>query len=593
MKVPTEVLVAAFSAFQRYCQDPSEENRRDAYQFVDLIEAFEVFEHNGVRPLATVLTQKAGASEAPTPPPALFPSPTFTQTPPTRVFRPTPRVLNQIAWATTTAIMTVVFFVLLKQFPFDSTTSPPQPIVPTKPLSSELLSPICSNTERSLGPADHLGTFRRDLGITVYEVENSGGNVLSNTVRAVIVDERGVWFGYYPQGGVDPIEGIGQYNGQSWEVCEAENLAIGQRANDMAIAENGDVWVVTDGFGVTVFDGTQWRGFTSQQGLAHDQGYTVVIEGDVVWVGTWEGVAKFDGFDWSVPYSVQRGDSLVDNHVHAIALHPAGEIWIGHIGAGISRFTVKGEWLHYSMETNPEALASNNIRGVVIDQDGSLWFATDGGGVSKFDFEGQEWTVFNTGNSSLPHNNVRSVAIDKHNRVWAATLGGVSYYDGSKWQLFSSVDVFDIAFGPTCNDCPYNDDHVWLGTTNLGLAHARIPPVSEVVKVESVDSPNEVFPGEQFTPRVTVRVLPGYELGEGDGLFYTGLTDDTLFGAHPVIPVREVVTVGQVYEFYDYENSFKAPAEPGTYASVWRVWQDGRYVGPEIVIEFTVTTASS
>lgn len=590
MMVPKDVLVLALLAIRNYRQDPSEENREEAFYYIELIEGLEKYEKEGVQPLIPVLEKRQIATSVSEEnieqtPLELIPSVDK------KIISLIPRPVYQLLSIVATALLTVVFLVLINERALFTPQPAASPIAtPTIASTTMELTPLCGGSERYLGPAEDLGGFRRDLGVTVYLVENSNGNILSNTVRAVAVDERGVWFGYYPQGDSTPIGEVGQFDGQSWEHCISNIALIGQRTNDITIAENGNVWIVTDGYGASVFDGSQWRSFTTEQGLAHNQTYTVVTEGEIAWIGTWEGIAKFDGQDWSVPYSVQRGDSLVDNHVHAIALHPAGEIWVGYINAGISRFTRDGEWLHYSVNSASGELASDNIRGVVVDHNGALWFATDGGGISEFDFEAQEWTIYTTDNSNLPDNSVRAVAVDKYNRVWAATQGGVVYFDGSTWQLYSEISAYDIAFGPACSTCPYNDEHVWLGTTDLGLAHARIPPISEVIRVESIEYPREVAPGEQFNPRITVRVLPGYELDGGDGLFYSGRADFDLFGAYPIIPVREVVTVGQTYEFFDYEHPFTAPENPGTYTSVWRVWHNGRYVGPEIVIEYTVTT---
>jgi len=150
-----------------------------------------------------------------------------------------------------------------------------------------------------------------------------------------------------------------------------------------------------------------------------------------------------------------------------------------------------------------------------------------------------------------------------------------------------------IAFAPTCSQCPYDDLHVWFGTLNQGLAHSRIPATSQVVQLVDVEYPKIVAPGQLFNPKVTVRVLPGYDLREQrDALFYTGSDDANLFNVHSVIEVSGVVDAGDTYTFFDYENPFLAPPEAGSYTSTWRVWQDRRYVGEEIVIEFTVSPSA-
>lgn len=494
------------------------------------------------------------------------------------------------------AVLVLVFLVLNLQDEVGSPTEPKVDDVQATEIevAASPFTPICGGDLR-IQPEVSDGDFRRELGLTSFTGQVTDNGVVSNRIRAVTIDERGVWFGYYPyQDGQNPVNGIGQYDRTSWELCKSEIVPVGENVNDIAIAPDGKTWVATDGFGVAVLDEQGWHTFTSSQGLPDDHTYSIVVDSrGVVWVATYQGVAKFDGEVWSVPYTVQDGDTIINNHVGAIAFHPNGEVWIGYLDAGLSRFTNDGEWLHYSVASHPETLASDNVRNIVMDSQGHVWIATFGGGVSQYDPATDHWTIYNTSTSNLPNNDIHTIAIDKYDRVWAATDGSVVYLDGSTWHIYAAMDALSVAFGLPCDEeCPgatWSDEHVWLGTVALGLTHSRIPQPSKVIEVVSVDYKRIVQPDEQFKPSVTVRVLPGYELKQGDGLFYAELDPANLFGAHDRIAVTRTVSAGQSYEFLDFDNSFTAPSEPGTYRSLWRVWASGRYVGEPIVIEFTVS----
>jgi hypothetical protein len=110
------------------------------------------------------------------------------------------------------------------------------------------------------------GTFRRDLGVTLFNVENTNGGILSNYIRAVDIDERGVWFGYFPPSDAELAEGIGLLIDKNWRLCNSQDEPVGQQVNDIAIDGAGNVWVVTDGFGVARFDGEQWEVYNHTQG---------------------------------------------------------------------------------------------------------------------------------------------------------------------------------------------------------------------------------------------------------------------------------------------------------------------------------------
>ncbi len=581
MTVPQEALVKLLIATRRFRQNPSLSTRRLFEEALEVVERYE-------------REERISVIEAPDdfhPQQPLYGG--VLELRPRK--RPVSSVMSGVISGLVAAIVVIGFlFVLLNQpgrFPV---------VVPAQAESDVLITetslvstdvPICGGSERV--PRTDSNFFRRDLAVNLFNVENEGVGVLNNTIRAIAIDEQGVWFGYYPQTGDSLVTGIGQFNRETWELCSSSDGALGQNTNDIAIDGQGNVWVATDGFGVDRYDGKEWRKYTTADGLPDNKTYTIEFSADGnVWVGTWSGVAKFDGAKWSVPYTVTDGTNLVDNHVDAIAFPPGGEIWIGYIEAGLSRFTADGEWVHYSVETTPNVLGSNAVRGIVIDNDNNVWIATAGGGISKFTSANQSWQIYTSSNSNLPHDNVRAIALDKYGRIWAATEGGVSYFNGSDWQLNFPIDALSIAFGPTCSECPYDDVHVWFGTVDQGLAHSRIPATSEVVQVVNVEYPRVVAPNQSFNPRITVRVLPGYDLREDrDALFYTGSSDANLFQAHPTILVKGVVDPGDTYTFFDYENPLIAPQEAGTYRSTWRVWQDRRYVGEEIIIEFTVSTS--
>jgi len=132
----------------------------------------------------------------------------------------------------------------------------------------------------------------------------------------------------------------------------------------------------------------------------------------------------------------------------------------------------------------------------------------------------------------------------------------------------------------------YFGDELWIDVVVQG------DPQEGDITVLSVNYPSVVAPGEQFRPEIRVRVNTGALLeSRGDMLRNT---DGNLYGAWPHVAVVGTVNTGQEYAFRFYEdNPITAPSSLGTYESRWRVWQDGRYVGPEIVIRFEVQPSGS
>ncbi len=486
---------------------------------------------------------------------------------------------------------------------------------------------VCGESNRVEASAPELW---RSQGVIPFNQDNTDRGILNDYVRAVTIDRRGVWIGYFATD-QNPANGLGQYDGSDWADCDHSGATKGN-VNAVAVDHADRVWVATEKDGVAMFDGKAWHRFTTRDGLPSDWTYGLTVDDDNnVWVATWEGVAKFDENGWSVPYTARNG-TIFDDRVHAIAFDSAGNIWVGHIDQGVSQFRSQdGTWVHHTSEKGE--IGGDKIRAIGLQKAGAdspeaVWFATETG-LSKF--EQGKWTVYRT-EDGLPSNNIQAVAFDKYNRIWAATraddsgTGGVAYLDGSNWVRYNTLSTMSLAFGPSCQDCPIDDEQVWAGTAGWGLTYSRIPYPDEAIEVSkvcfqlvrsehpepicpplievkhphviTVTYPIALAPGEKLRFEVTVVPVAGYQLREdrGDFLSYAGENDVNRFNAWPLIPVKGIVNPGQPFIFTDYNNPLVAPQLSGgelekTFTSTWRVWVHTRYAGPAIRIRFIVRTS--
>lgn len=476
------------------------------------------------------------------------------------------------------------------------------PVVVSAAATSES-APVCGETQRVSVPAPPL---LRSQGVVVHSPENTQHAVLSQWARAVLIDKRGVWAGYFAtdQGGRG---GVSQFNRVGWVDCALPGEGAERNVNALVIDAAGRLWVGSERGGVSMWTGAGWRTYRVQDGLPSNEiyGLTVDQHGNI-WASTWEGVAKFDGERWTAPYRVETR-TIFSNHAHAVAFDGAGNIWVGHIEDGVSQYRqVDGKWIHHQLGDS-DGLGGNTVRGIVVrpPMNGapeSIWFATADGGVSKF--ENGKWTVYRSA-QGLPSDSVSGVALDKYGRVWAATTRGAAYFDGNNWISYTTLPTLSIAFGPRCEGCPYGDEHIWTGTEQLGLTVSRLPyPDSplDIVSIEYYDisgallpQPLTLIPGQQFRAAITVRPRVPYQLSEerGDMLVHADADDHLRFGAYEHMAVKGVIEPGQPFTFVDYDNYFTAPSlEPGerqrTFVSTWRVWMRTRYAGPPVELAFTV-----
>lgn len=458
--------------------------------------------------------------------------------------------------------------------------------------------------------------FLPSEGVSHFTVENTKGAVRSDKVRNLAIDTRGLWIGYFPD--ESHSAGVGMYNKQEWTGCAFPTLAEPPDVNAVAIAPDGRVWVGTERNGLFVQDQEGWRQITTVDGLPSDEiyGLTIDAEGNV-WASTWEGIAKYDGERWSTPYNAENR-TIFSDHTHAIAFTDNGQIWVGHITEGVSFCCSEdGDWVHYTAEEGN--LGGNEVRSLLVrdEPDGaqSLWIGTQDGGVTRV--VNGEWTTFTVADG-LPDGGAQDFALDRYGRVWVATDGGVAYYDGSRWQVYHHLPALTVAIGPTCSECPFDDDHVWTGTVDQGLTHSRLPLPEPVVDVTEIcfesDTrdrlcPNlEVSPSgdivtatypitltanETIIPRISIAPRPPHQLQQarGDMLVNVDTRDASAVGAFRHISVEGTIESGQPNTFVDRDNPLHGPSPTRgatTYTVSWRTWYYTRFVGPVIRVRFMV-----
>lgn len=435
--------------------------------------------------------------------------------------------------------------------------------------------------------------FIYQQGVSLFKQENSSGAILNNLVRSVEINQKGLWAGYLSAPS-NKSSGITLYSKPQWFDCTIIPALQDQTINDIKTDHQGRIWIATEKAGVSTYDGQNWKTYTINDGLPSNEIFGITIDNmGNIWAATWEGAAVFSHERWDEAYSVYKG-MLQNNHLHAIAFDQAGNIWLGHINTGVSRYdNSQGIWVYYTQETGE--IAGNEVKNILVrpaqnNTDESIWIATNGG-ISRY--EAGEWVTY-TESDGLPSNHTMGLAVDRYNRVWAATEGGVAYFD-DHWTIYHTLPALDVALGYSCSTCPIDDDHVWTATRGYGLTHSRLPLPFQVIDIINVKYPKTLAPGEKFRPEITVSPRYPYTLDENRGDFLANIDQDpkNRFGAYTHVKVRGLISSGEPFTFTDYDSLFVAPnLSPNeterTFTSSWRVWMHTRYVGPPIIITFTV-----
>ena len=203
----------------------------------------------------------------------------------------------------------------------------------------------------------------------------------------------------------------------------------------------------------------------------------------LVYAATWDGMAIYDGVDWS-PIS-PAANNFGAAPVWDIEFAPDGSMWAGTI-FGLAHLKTDGEWENFY--TLNSALIDDNASSLAFGPQGRLWIGT-GNGLSVFDGQNFENHELDEG---LPNGTIQDISFDETGRAWIATEDGFSIFDGEDFQNFKTVDepfvenlISDILIHPSIG--------TWM-TTRDGLVKVTdaMTPVFETSPAWAAEV--ELFP---------------------------------------------------------------------------------------------------
>ena len=170
--------------------------------------------------------------------------------------------------------------------------------------------------------------------------------------------------------------------------------------------------------------------FGVSDGLANNVAFDVAQDKyGFIWVTTRNGIAKFDGSDFTVyrpvPPGVKRN---VAQFYQTIARSRDGNLWFCSWGNGLLKLDLATERFTFYRhdDHDPHTIAGNNVWFAFEDRDGMMWVSSQGG-LSRLDPRTGKATVYRHDPArpdSLANPIPTQVVQDKDGMLWVGTYGG-------------------------------------------------------------------------------------------------------------------------------------------------------------------------
>ncbi len=234
----------------------------------------------------------------------------------------------------------------------------------------------------------------------------------------------------------------------------AEGLAQSQ-VYCMESDQHGNLWMGTQGGGLSSFDGKVFKSYTFKEGLSSNYVESLFADGNYLWIGTRNGLTLYDGLNLKRFYPAE------ELQLSVTAFHRIGNENL-LIGTSSGVYIYDGE--KFLKKELFKRLRNSYITGFLEDSKGDLW-VTSKNGILRIS-EGK--SHFYNQSQSLDSEEVTSLVEDKSGNIWFGTLGGIELWNGKSFQKIKQKDGLssDLIWDVFLDD----DGRVWIGTQDAGIS---------------------------------------------------------------------------------------------------------------------------
>ena len=283
----------------------------------------------------------------------------------------------------------------------------------------------------------------------------------------------------------------------------------------------------------------RFQHITSEQGLSQNTiGCMLQDSRGFMWFGTWNGLDRYDGYNFLTFKSENQQGGLSNNFIYSICEDKEGNIWAGTKN-GLNKIDHQTNaittFIHDPDLAN--SISGNTINALYCDRNGSVWVGTSTNGLDKITFDralGKYlFTHFRYDKSdqlSIPGNEINSILEDKSGFLWVGTNSGLGRMDlaSGRFEVFRNNNLINNSISSNGILAIFEDKAgiIWLGTNN-GLDKFNAGSGDFVRYLPNPDNPGSISHltvkaiSEDIDGRLLVGTLGGLDLfNPVNGSFY-------------------------------------------------------------------------
>ena len=203
----------------------------------------------------------------------------------------------------------------------------------------------------------------------------------------------------------------------------------------------------------------QFKEFNIEEGLSNKFVYTVAEDNNgFIWIGTGEGLFKFDGFEFIVS---EMDDSLTNGLITSSYLDVNGILWFGHNSGQITTYDGSEFKL---LETSDDVKSS--IVGITGDGNGNVFIASQNSGLLKVDKDFNVEVFIEDFSGDLLY----AIQFAGNNNFLIGNSEGLSLYKYKDDSFIKEYTIKELEYITVQSIMSGNKDNIfWIGTEDSGF----------------------------------------------------------------------------------------------------------------------------